>query len=250
MHRPDPRPPRAHAIAVPAPGPLGNPTHTTTRTTTRTTTHTNPAHPTPTTALLTAALALLLTLLAPALPARAHDFLISSTPADNQVFDAFPARVELEFTADIIPASPALLIMDSERAVVWEAVPELAGRVASAEFPHLEDGEYSLNWSLVSSDGHRVEGAIPFTLATGQSGTAPSPDDAAPSSPDSPPAPSSPDDGGTIPTDPSPAATDGPVGGLGDLPLATKIAIAVGALGAAAVVAILAFRRKDRGLGE
>ncbi len=106
----------------------------------------------------------LLIALGMASPAAAHDYIISSTPADGAVLAEAPARIEIEFSADIIEASPAFLMLDAAGSVVWEATPELNGRVATAPFPDIPAGAYSLNWSLVSSDGHRLEGAIPFTL--------------------------------------------------------------------------------------
>lgn len=110
-----------------------------------------------------------------AIPAHAHDFIVSSTPSEQQHFPTAPALIELEFSAEIIPASPALLIQDAARNVVWEAVPELNGRIATAPFPALPDGAYRLNWSLVSADGHRLEGTIPFTLGTISDAPTPSP---------------------------------------------------------------------------
>ncbi|MDO5494318.1 MAG: copper resistance protein CopC [bacterium] len=230
-----------------------------------------PAPPNPRAfALLGAALLALLlagvALLAPALPAHAHDYLVRSIPAEGEEFSEVPARIELEYSADIIPASPALLVTDAAGELVWEGVPDVEGRLASAPFPELGDGAYSLAWSLVSSDGHRVEGEIPFTMATGAPSVEPSPTpapgttppDDAPSpsvtaSPAAPPAPVTPSPSviaapGAAPS-PDGTETEGAEdSGLGALPMPAKIAIGVGGIAAAGLVAVLVLRRGRGGL--
>ncbi|HZK06526.1 MAG TPA: copper resistance CopC family protein [Actinomycetaceae bacterium] len=201
-----------------------------------------------------------------AVPAHAHDYLVDSTPASGETYDTAPAQIELEFSADIIPASPALLIQDADLAVVWEGEPELNGRFATAPFPELAAGEYRLNWSLVSSDGHRVEGTIPFTLgsaaASGDGGTAPGTADGetAPGTGDgdgetapgtgndagSATAAVVGDEGTTIPE--TTTAPTEPISAVDDLPLGARIAIGLGGTAAVAILAALALRRRNGGL--
>nr|NLD41778.1 copper resistance protein CopC [Actinomycetales bacterium] len=211
--------------------------------------------------LLAAGLLFLLAVLVPAPPARAHDFLVSSIPAEGETHTEFPPRIELEFSADIIPASPAILIQDATGAAVWEATPELTGRVASAAFPQLPDGDYSLNWSLVSSDGHRVEGAIPFVLATGLTE---SPATAEPGAGPTAGAGTGPGDEvtttgpgeGTSSTGetgtPAPGAESEPAVPETTAGLSTLARIGIGAGGfiAAAVLVTIMLRKQGRGLGR
>lgn len=186
--------------------------------------------------LKTAAAAVLLALLWLLAPsaATAHDQLIESMPADGDVLTEIPVQLSLEFSDEIIPMSPAVLIQDAARTTVFEAIPELNGRVATTAFPELPDGAYSLNWSVVSSDGHRIEGAIPFELATG---IAPDPAVAAAA-----------ETGDSADSAVSPAEeaddAEGTGGGLAALPLPVKIVLMVAAIGALASVIILQFRRK------
>lgn len=111
-----------------------------------------------------------------AAPARAHDQLLGSTPAEGAVLAELPESIVLEFSNELLDAGPALLIRDAADATVFTAAPAIAGRTATAPFPRLPDGAYRLNWSVVSSDGHRIEGTIPFQVAlAGRVASAPAP---------------------------------------------------------------------------
>ncbi|MDN5559634.1 MAG: copper resistance protein CopC [Ruaniaceae bacterium] len=108
-----------------------------------------------------------LIVLGSALPAAAHDQLIASSPAEGEVLSESPALIELEFNAEIIDASPAMIIQDDAGETIDQPVPTVDGRFVRAPFPEIAAGPYRLNWSVVSSDGHRIEGTIAFTLAGG-----------------------------------------------------------------------------------
>lgn len=109
----------------------------------------------------------LLLTLALAAPSAAHDVLIGSVPDDGDALDAAPELIELEYNNEPMDASPAIAVLDEAGETVHEAVPDIEGRFARTEFPELPDGQYTISWSVVSSDGHRLEGAIPFTLEQG-----------------------------------------------------------------------------------
>lgn len=175
--------------------------------------------------LALALLTFVFTLLGLAVPAQAHDYIVDSTPAPDATYDALPERIEIEFSAEIIPASPAMLMLDGDGNVIWEVIPELEGRTAITDFPELNDGDYTLAWSLVSSDGHRVEGGIPFTMTAGLTG--------------GPVAEAA--DGAGTPAESAPTETA--PGPLDDVPLWAKIGLAVAALGGAATVLLARSRR-------
>lgn len=103
-----------------------------------------------------------------ATPAAAHDQLISSTPADGGTLTELPTQIVLEFNNELIDAAPALLIRDAANTTIHRATPEVDGRFATTAFPELGDGSYRIAWSVVSSDGHRIEGSMPFEMATGR----------------------------------------------------------------------------------
>ena len=165
----------------------------------------------------------LLALLAPS-AATAHDQLIESFPADGDVITEMPLQLSLEFSDQIIPMMPAVLIQDAARNTVHEAAPALNGRVATSPFPELPDGAYNLNWSVVSADGHRIEGSIPFEMATG---IAPAVSSSATAEP-----------GDGTELDPAPS------GGMQALPLWVKITLMLAATASVATVILLRLRRK------
>ena len=193
-------------------------------------------------------------LLAPALalPAQAHEQLVSSVPAEGEVLSELPPQIVLEFTNALLDATPAVLIRDAADTTVYEATPTVSDRVATAPFPALSDGTYHLNWSVVSADGHRIEGSVSFELATGLAGDDGATFEAAPaaSSPGAGATSSSVDT--TAAATPTPTLTptatpsaEGETSGLSDLPTAAKVAIGVGGVGAVAAVigAMLGARR-------
>ncbi|MER6944324.1 copper resistance protein CopC [Nonomuraea sp. NPDC000554] len=116
---------------------------------------------------------LFLSLSAPA--ALAHDSLKSSSPAkDARV--ARVDRIELEYSARV--RFPAVVLHDAAGKPVSIGPPQATGPKVTAEVPApLAPGGYVIAWRVVSSDGHPIEGEIPFTV-TG--GSAASPASAAP----------------------------------------------------------------------
>ncbi|MGM0386082.1 MAG: copper resistance CopC family protein [Actinomycetota bacterium] len=173
-------------------------------------------------------------------PAVAHDQLISSTPEDGGTLTELPTQIVLEFNNELIDAAPALLIRDAAGTTVYQATPEVNARVATADFPELGDGAYRIAWSVVSSDGHRIEGSMPFEMATGR--------------PAAPLATTAPTDAGEGPatgagqdgTSEDGTGADGT--GLAGLSTPVKVAIGIGSAGAVAAAAAVAMRRGRGGL--
>ncbi|MEV4400352.1 copper resistance CopC family protein [Nonomuraea sp. NPDC049607] len=120
-------------------------------------------------AALTAILAALF-VLGTATPALAHDSLKTSDPAKGAKVEALD-EVRLEFTAKV--RMPFVIVRGAGEAVFQEGKPELDGAVVrqSVKGP-LPDGKYTIAYRVVSSDGHPLEGEIPFTV---EGAPAPSP---------------------------------------------------------------------------
>lgn len=117
-------------------------------------------------------LALFLTglfLLAPAVlltvgPAVAHDSLIDSDPGEGEVVEEVPDSAVLTFSGQLIDIAPqTILSRDGEQIETAPAV--IDGYELITELPELTGGDYRLAYSVVSSDGHRIEGAVDFTVA-------------------------------------------------------------------------------------
>lgn len=112
-------------------------------------------------AALTAILAALFVLVT-ATPALAHDSLKSSSPAKGATVEALD-EVTLEFSSKV--RMPFVIVRGAGDAAFQDGEPEADGAVVrQAVKGPLPDGKYTVAYRVVSSDGHPIEGEIPFTV--------------------------------------------------------------------------------------
>ncbi|MFI7638023.1 copper resistance protein CopC [Nonomuraea sp. NPDC049400] len=112
--------------------------------------------------ILGAALACALVLMSTASPALAHDSLKSSSPAKNAQVGSIK-EIELEYSAGV--RFPFVVLHDTAGKAVPLGKPRLAGPKVFADVPQpLAPGSYVIAWRVVSSDGHPIEGEIPFSV--------------------------------------------------------------------------------------
>ncbi|MEO3871374.1 copper resistance protein CopC [Nonomuraea sp. B12E4] len=126
-------------------------------------------------AALTAIIAALL-VSGTAAPALAHDALKSSSPAKGTKVESLD-EVRLEFTANV--RMPFVIVRGAGDAEHQSGKPEVDGKVVTqaVEEP-LPDGKYTIAYRVVSSDGHPIEGEIPFRVE-GAGTPSPSPSETA-----------------------------------------------------------------------
>lgn len=116
------------------------------------------------------------TLLLGAGPAWAHTELESSTPAaDADVADA-PAEVTLTFTEDI-PADRAQITVTGPDGTdhATDAITGRDGTLTVPLQPLGAAGAYTIEYRVVSDDGHPIAGTVPFTLTSPGPGAATAP---------------------------------------------------------------------------
>lgn len=136
--------------------------------------HRVPARPALLAALLGTMLAALLVLGA---PAQAHDTLLESDPADGATLETSPEAITLTYSADILDVSPLVRITDESGEQIAEITPSVDGPVATAPLEEpLPAGESTIQWRVVSSDGHPIEGT--FTVTVEQDAAAADPTEA------------------------------------------------------------------------
>lgn len=131
-------------------------------------------------AALTALLAALFTALlvtGTAGPALAHDTLRESVPEKGATVTSVE-RVTLEFSAS--GRMPLVIVRDSGGAQYQSGEPELDGRFVRQQVRALPDGAYTIAYRIISSDGHPIEGEIPFTVAGATATATASPSASAP----------------------------------------------------------------------
>lgn len=114
--------------------------------------------------------------------ALAHTDLVSTDPIDGSVLTQAPSTVTLTFAEDLLQA--AVTISDVSGTVVDSPASVIDGVIVTAPWPEgLPDGSYSVNYRVVSTDGHPVEGALVVAFGAGVSldpalsGAPASPDD-------------------------------------------------------------------------
>ncbi|MEV7009384.1 copper resistance CopC family protein [Streptosporangium sp. NPDC051022] len=97
-----------------------------------------------------------------AAPALAHDSLKSSDPAKGAKVESLD-KVKLTFTATV--SFPAVVVHTSDGTAYQDGKPVVDGPVVTQRLKgDLPPGEYVIAYRVASSDGHPIEGEIPFTL--------------------------------------------------------------------------------------
>ena len=94
----------------------------------------------------------------------AHSSLVSSNPADNQTVTEEIKEIVLEFNGNIEPLS-TLTVTDEQGTEYPVADIKVENtKMFAALAQSLKTGVYTVNWKIVSGDGHPVEGAFSFTV--------------------------------------------------------------------------------------
>ncbi|MFF4776045.1 copper resistance protein CopC [Microtetraspora fusca] len=103
--------------------------------------------------------------------AQAHDSLKSSTPAENAKVTELKT-IELDYSAQV--RFPVVAMRDSAGKPIAVGAAHAEGAKVRADVTApLAPGGYVLAWRVVSSDGHPIEGEIPFTvIGSGEAGAA------------------------------------------------------------------------------
>ncbi|MTB87135.1 copper resistance protein CopC [Aeromicrobium senzhongii] len=96
------------------------------------------------------------------MPAQAHTSLVSSDPAQGARLEQAPERIVLTFTESLRQPSEASLLVDG---TALTAEIDVDGpRVVVTPPADAADGNYEVNYRVVSADGHPVTGTIEFAV--------------------------------------------------------------------------------------
>ncbi len=110
-------------------------------------------------------LALGILIAGPAPLALAHTELILSTPDDGSRIATVPDEVELTFSEDLLPETVVVSVEDSAGMVVRVLELEVDGSDVIVTWPPgLSGTDYTVNYRVVSQDGHPVSGSLAFTV--------------------------------------------------------------------------------------
>ncbi len=100
-------------------------------------------------------------------PAAAHDVLVGSNPNDGEHLPTRPDQLTLTFNNELLDlgqGSAAVVVTDANKQEILNQPLTIDGRDARVDLPALPDGFYSAAWSVVSSDGHRIQGLVTFSV--------------------------------------------------------------------------------------
>lgn len=105
-----------------------------------------------------------------AAPAAAHSAIVASTPEDGAVLAELPAEFSVTANEDLLDASGTgegfvLAIVGADGTHYEDGRIAIDGPTLSTTAVVGEPGGYTLEYRIVSEDGHPVEGAIGFTWA-------------------------------------------------------------------------------------
>lgn len=116
-------------------------------------------------AVLAAAMLVVAAILLPALPAHAHDELVSSDPAADSTVETLPAAITLTFSATIAtdPGASEVQVTDAAGTSLVAGEPSAAENVLTQELEGTASGLITVLWKVVSSDGHPISGEFSFT---------------------------------------------------------------------------------------
>lgn len=99
--------------------------------------------------------------------ALAHAHLTKSVPADQAVVAISPAEIDLHFSEELNVKFSGIKITGPDKAAVKAGEPALMdeGKTLMVPLPEkLEPGVYTLEWHVLSTDGHKTNGTYSFTV--------------------------------------------------------------------------------------
>lgn len=104
--------------------------------------------------------------------ASAHADLTSSDPSDGAVLTAPPSSVTLTFNEPLLEETVDVAIEGSEGLIATDAA-QADGPTVLIPWPAAAtQGEFSVNYRVVSADGHPVEGSVRFSIEASQTDAA------------------------------------------------------------------------------
>jgi methionine-rich copper-binding protein CopC len=99
--------------------------------------------------------------------ASAHAHLVRATPVEGGAVKEAPAEVTLKFNERLEPSFSSAVIRDSAGKQVDKAdahVDKADRTVVRVSLPALAPGVYTVEWRVMSSDSHKVNGNFTFKV--------------------------------------------------------------------------------------
>jgi copper resistance protein C len=94
----------------------------------------------------------------------AHSHLADSTPKSGEVLIEPLKDITLSFETDLEPTSSFTLIDSNGTAIPLSEVALKGNQLLGTLEAELSDGDYTIQWKIIGTDGHQLEGDVPFTV--------------------------------------------------------------------------------------
>ncbi|MCU6709662.1 copper resistance protein CopC [Paenibacillus sp. J5C_2022] len=96
--------------------------------------------------------------------AMAHSKLTEAVPAVDAVIEQSPAAIELGFNTKIEKLSTFKLYNEAGEQMEVEGIAASGDKLSGNVPSPLDNGKYTVKWTIIGADGHAVEGDYSFTL--------------------------------------------------------------------------------------
>lgn len=105
-------------------------------------------------------------------PAAAHDAAEASSPSDGATVATPPAEVSITFNQSPLGLGSQVRVSDPAGTDWADGKVEIVDNVATQKLREgAPAGKYTVQWRVVSSDSHPIEGTFMFTAAAGAAGS-------------------------------------------------------------------------------
>jgi len=105
----------------------------------------------------------------------AHAYIIKTAPYDNEILTNSPREVVIQFDESIESPFDSIKVLDASGHRVdlqnGKVDPNRPSILKTGLKPNLPKGTYTVQWRVVSADGHPVEGVIRFQIGKGKQDT-------------------------------------------------------------------------------
>lgn len=101
----------------------------------------------------------------------AHTGLTSSSPADGEIVAEDVHEIVLEFNSKIESTSTVKVFNENEEEIIVSNTQTSDKKMTGAFMSPLENGTYTVNWKIIGSDGHPIEGTYSFVVNQEESST-------------------------------------------------------------------------------
>jgi methionine-rich copper-binding protein CopC len=96
--------------------------------------------------------------------AHAHASLAHASPSVGSIMSAAPHEVILTFTERLEAAFSKLTVMDANGTEVSQGKAQVNDNTMRINLKPLNAGIYKVNWRVVSTDTHKIEGSFTFSV--------------------------------------------------------------------------------------